>query len=109
MVTHRSLGELENAHDEESAAVRRRLETAEEHLAHYRSQIHRLQEDVYRAVAQHGGADDPDFRGQLQRFADRHEQAIHEADRVLARHQEQYHDLRVQHARERERFLDEQG
>lgn len=105
MVTYRSLGELESAHDEESAAARRRLEDAEEHLMHYRSQIYRIQESVYQAVAQHGVADDPDFRHEFQRFADRHEEAAHEADRVVTRYQEQYEDLQREQSRERERFL----
>ena len=107
MVTYRSLADLEDAHDEESTAVRRRLEDAEEHLAYYRSQIDRLEESAYQAVAYHGAADDPEFRSELQRFRDRNEQAVHEADRVIARHQEEYEELRMQHAKERERFIEE--
>ncbi len=109
MTDYRSLRELEDAQDRESADARQRMELAEECVAHYRWQITRLQEDFSLLANSEGFADAPGFRAELQAVADRVDENVWEAGRVLARFAEEDEEMRFHHQRERERFLAEQG
>lgn len=61
MVSYRSLGDLEDAQDQIRAAALRRIELADEYVAHYRSRIHLVQESFHELSAREGIADDPGF------------------------------------------------
>jgi hypothetical protein len=83
------------------------MELAEECVAHYRSQMSRLQEDFARLAYSEGFADTPGFRAELQTVSDRVDENVWEARRVIARFEEEDDDMRFQHERERDRFLEQ--
>jgi hypothetical protein len=105
MTDHIALGELEQAHDDAARAARERIEQAEEYVAYYRSQIHRMQENFYDVANRHGVVDDPGFREELRRVTERSEENVHGAARVIAGFEEDLAAMTVQHTHERERLL----
>ena len=107
MTQYGSLRELEEAQDQESADARQRMEFAEECVAHYRSQMTRLQEDFAQLAQSEGFADAPGFCAELQAVADRVDENVWEAGRVIARFEEEDDDMRFQHERERDAFLEQ--
>jgi len=108
MVNYRSLGELEDAHDQIRATAQRRIELADEYVAHYRSRIHLVQESFYELSAREGIADDPGFRAELRRISDVTDETVRCAGQRIAELEEDYEAMRVQHELERESFIEEQ-
>ncbi|WP_431246290.1 hypothetical protein [Leifsonia xyli] len=108
MTEYSSLRELEDAQDQAVVVARRRLERAEEGVAYYRSQMARMQEDFHALAAREGAADDPGFRAALHRVSDITEAEVWEANRAVARLEEDLDELRTQQYTERELFLERQ-
>lgn len=108
MVSYRSLGDLEDAQDQIRAAALRRIELADEYVAHYRSRIHLVQESFHELSAREGIADDPGFCAELQRISDMTDETVHAAGRRIAELEEDYEAMVVQHSLERESFMEEQ-
>ncbi|SEI16172.1 MULTISPECIES: hypothetical protein [unclassified Leifsonia] len=107
-MTYRSLGELEDAQDQIRATAQRRIELADEYVAHYRSRIHLVQESFYELSARQGIADDPGFRAELQRISDLTDQTVRSAGHRIAELEEDYEAMMRQHALERDSFIEEQ-
>ena len=105
MTDYTTLGDLEQAHDDATRAARSRIEQAEECVAYYRSQIHRMQDHFYEVATRHGVVDDPGFREELQRVTERSEENVHGAARVIAGFEEELAAMTVQHTHEREQRL----
>lgn len=108
MVSYQSLTELEDAHDEERATARRRIETAEDYLGRYRSQIDQIGEAFTAFAAREGVGDDPDFRRELQRVAETSSENVSYAGRRISELEDDYDALLREHDQQRERFLSEQ-
>lgn len=87
---YRTRGELEDAHQEENAAARLRVERAEECLSYYRSRMTTMQESFYEAAVRQGVVDDPGFRAELDRVTDEIEHNVRGAAVVVARLDEDY-------------------
>lgn len=105
MTDHRTLGELEQAHDDAMRTARERVQQAEEYVTNYRMQMNRMQEDFYNLATQQGVVHDPGFREEFQRVSDGFEENVREAARVIAGFEEELDELSAQHTREREDFL----
>lgn len=86
----RTLGELDDAHQEENTAARRRVERAEEYISYYRSRMSMMQESFYEAAVRQGVVDDPGFRAELDRVTDEIEHNVRGAAVVVARLDEDY-------------------
>ncbi|KQR51901.1 hypothetical protein ASF88_09870 [Leifsonia sp. Leaf336] len=107
MVSYRSLAELEDAQDQERATARRRIETAEQYIGHYRSRIDQVREAFHRIGAQEGVADDPVFREQLQRVSGTAAENVAYAGRKVGELEEEYDEMLREHDEQRERFRSE--
>lgn len=90
--SHSSLGAVEDAHREQNAAARRRIEQAENYLSYYRSRMREMQESFYEAAVRRGVADDPRFRAELHRATDEIDENVHGASIVIADLEEEYRD-----------------
>lgn len=105
MVNHRSLAELEVAHDEERASARLRIETAEKYLGQYRSRIEQVRE-AFNGLGTYGGvADDPVFRERLQGVADTAAENVTYAGRKIGELEEEYDAMLREHDEQREGLL----
>ena len=107
MVTYRSLAELEDAHAQERANARRRIEAAEDYLGLYRSQIDQVGEVFSAFGAQEGVADDPVFRHELQRVAETSGENVAYAGRRISELEDDYDALLREQDQQREHFLAE--
>lgn len=105
MTSHNSLRELDEAQQDAIAAGRRRIEQAEEYAAHYRSRVTLMQESYYELAARQGLVYDPGFRAALQRVSDDMDENLRGAHDVIVGLDEDLAALTIQHAEERERFL----
>src|SRR4051812_15431536 len=108
MVNYTSLGDLEDAHQQERATARQRIDLAEEYVAHYRSRVYRMAESFYEVSARESIADDPTFRTQLQHVTDLADENTHYAGQRIAELEEDYQAMTSRHSDEQERFLEEQ-
>ncbi|MFF2773202.1 hypothetical protein ACFVUP_39515 [Streptomyces bacillaris] len=107
MVTYRSLGELEDAQDEERRAARLRIETAEEYIGHYRSRIDQVRETFHRLSANQGVVDDPGFRQELQRVSDTAGENVAYVRRRIDELEDEYDVMLREQDAQRENFLAE--
>jgi len=104
----KTLGALEEAQHRAVATAKRRIETAEESVAIYRSHMRRMQEDVYAIASREGVAEDPGFRFEFQRISDEVEEEVRRASQAISRLEEDLSAMAIRHSQERERFLEEQ-
>lgn len=105
---HHSLDELDELDDAQQQAAmmaRRRIEEAEEHVDHYRSQIFRIQEGFHQHAAQRDVVDDPAFRAALQHVSEDADENIRTASQAIAELEEDLQAMTVRHIDEREDFL----
>ena len=100
MTEHTTIRELEDAHDREARAARERIEQAEEHIHHYRSQMVRMQEHFYEVARNAGVQDDPRFQDQLRRVTTQIDDNIRAATRVVIRFDDALTDMTARHRRE---------
>lgn len=108
MMAHRSLAELEEAQDQERRTARMRIESAEQHIGHYRSRIDQVRETFYRLAAREGVADDPGFRQELQRVSDTADENIAYTGRKIRELEEEYDAMLREQNEQREHFPTEQ-
>ncbi|NUU05096.1 hypothetical protein [Leifsonia sp. C5G2] len=102
MTDRNSLRDLEERHDEARTAVRRRIETADERLMHYRSQMNAMRETFHGVAVQRGVADDPGFRLAFEQVSHDYDEHIREGVRVLGELQDEYDALTREQQNERE-------
>ncbi|MGO4595112.1 hypothetical protein AB4Z18_14950 [Leifsonia sp. 2TAF2] len=107
-MNHTSLGDLEDAQDQESRHARQRIELAEEYIAYYRSRIHQVQESFYSLSAHNGVAEDPHFREELQRVTARVDENVGRVGRKVAELEEDREAMTRRHSEEREKYIAEQ-
>jgi hypothetical protein len=102
MSEHRTIRELEEAHDRETSAARDRIEQAEEHIHYYRSQMLRLQEHFYEVARSAGVQDDPGFQYELRRVTTQIDDNVSAATRVVIRFDDELTEMATRHRREQE-------
>jgi hypothetical protein len=100
-----SLRDLEERHDEARAAARRRIETADERLMHYRSRMNLMRETFHGLAVQQGVADDSGFRLAFEQVSHDYDENLREGIRVLRELEEEYDALTQEQQRERERLI----
>ena len=105
MVTHRTLGELEEAQDDQRRQARLRIELAEEYLLDYRSCIREVQERFHEVALREGVGDDPAFRYELRRTSAIVDEHVVQAGRRVTDLEDKYDQLLRSQADEREFFL----
>jgi hypothetical protein len=100
MSEHRTIRELEEAHDREASAARDRIEQAEEHIHYYRSQMIRLQEHFYEVARSAGVQDAPGFQFELRRVTAQIDENVSAATRVVIRFDDELTEMTARHRRE---------
>lgn len=106
---YRTLGALEDAHRDENAVARLRVERAEEYLSHYRSRMTVMQENFHHVAARQGILDDPGFRAEFVRVTDEVDENVRGASAVVAGLEEDYHSGLARQSEELEAFARENG
>ncbi|WP_158863559.1 hypothetical protein [Leifsonia sp. AG29] len=105
MVNYRSLFELEDAQDRESARERERIDLGDEYIGYYRSRMHRMMESFHEFCAREGIADDPDFRHELDRVSEMTDNNARQTDRMLIDLDEEFWRMKIRHSDEREEYI----
>lgn len=105
---YRALSELEEAHREENAAARRRIEQAQEYLSYYRARMASVQESVYELAARNDVVDDAGFRSAFARISDEADENIRGAAARIARFEDDYRASLARQSRELETLAESQ-
>src|SRR4051794_30985969 len=107
-MNHTSLGALEEAQQDATAAARRRIEEADQYLHYYRAELFRVQEPASHPPPQQGIPTPPDSRPVRERVPDDITQTTHGGTQAIGRLDKDLTAMTRQHLEEREQFLTQQ-